>query len=124
MAIVRWIVFVAIAAGCGSSESVDAGCAEWDAAACACGTTTPDAGANGCGVPVCSVCIPSGNFSGDLCRNSLPACTTPGNFHDCDVGSPLGPYCCTCEPGGGWLCNLYCPPNLSDMSVTDGAAGD
>ena len=104
MGLVRWLLLMAIAAGCGASGSADAGLAEMDASV--------DAG------------IPSGNFGGDLCCNSLPACTQPGDFHDCDVGSPLGPYCCTCEPGGGWLCNLYCPPNLSDMSVPDGAPGD
>lgn len=119
----RWWLVIAVVAGCGASGASDAGCPEWDASACACGSSTPDAGA-GCGAPVCAVCLPNGNFGGELCRNPLPACTTPGTFHDCDVGSALGPYCCTCEPGGRWRCNLYCPPSAIDMSVTDGGGGD
>jgi hypothetical protein len=99
----RWLLLVVLAAGCGSSETTpDLASAAWDA----------------------SANIPSGNFSGDLCRNSLPACTHAGDFQDCDVGSPLGPYCCTCEPVGGWLCNLYCPANQADMSVVDGGGSD
>ena len=98
------ILAALLAAGCASHDgSADAGVPVWDASAC-------------------PSCIPSGTFSGDLCQNPLPACTKAGSFHDCSVGSPLGPYCCTCEPDGKWLCNLYCPPLVGGAS--DGGARD